>query len=151
MSQVPCVDPKYFSKYSSNGTGRDQYVVHSNGGLDKNSYLYQDGYYERQTNFRRKLQATNSLPLIEAKFQHYPPDGTGRDFYITTNEGGLQQSPKKFNFIAQLRGYEACTPKPLPNDFLRTTSYTTKRQYLKSRLLRQSQQQLVHKLSSPKS
>ncbi|CAD8074848.1 unnamed protein product [Paramecium sonneborni] len=149
MSTVQCVDPRYFTRYHANGTGRDYYVQYSNGGLLKDSQTHFDGVYERAGLGKKEVQL--SLPTITPKFQHYPNDGSGRDFYITCNEGGQLQNQKKFNFLLNLRSYNKMAEEPLQNDFLRRTFYTTKRQVLKSRQLQSSQRQLTLKLCTPKS
>ncbi|CAK77308.1 unnamed protein product (macronuclear) [Paramecium tetraurelia] len=156
MTTASCVDPRYFTRYHANGTGRDYYVQYSNGGLLKDSQTHFEGVYERAGLAKKEVQV--SLPSITPKFQHYPNDGSGRDFYITQifiikhrcNEGGQLQNQRKFNYLLNLRSYNKVPEEPLQNDFLRRTSYTTKRQVLKSRQLQSQQRQLTLKLCSPK-
>ena len=37
---------------------------------------------------------------FDPKYQHYQPDGTGRDTFVQYNNGGLSTTPKKHNEIS---------------------------------------------------
>ena len=82
-------DPK-FTTYRGDGMGRDAYIMHNDGGLIN------------ATQFPKGLGPKNPWqqspvlvgPKVYGKLvrpipsMYYPPDGTGRDTYIITDNGG---------------------------------------------------------------
>lgn len=81
----------------SDGCGRDSYILVNNGGLTLSKVSQPQntkGFFDCSLSKHvDKLDKTfygsnRSLGKSPASF-YYPPDGTGRDFYITKNNGGL--------------------------------------------------------------
>ena len=74
--------PKYAS-YMGDGSGRDSYVVVSNGGLtnkEKKFMMWRPNKVPKNVNPR---------PFKPAPSHVYRSDGTGRDSYVIQNNGGL--------------------------------------------------------------
>lgn len=103
-----------YTNYLSDGCGRDSYILVNNGGLSIPKISQPPstkGYFDCRlskdvTKMDRSFYGSNcSLGKSPASF-YYPPDGTGRDFYITKNNGGLinpyNKSPNHF-FQSTLR------------------------------------------------
>ncbi|EGR30150.1 hypothetical protein IMG5_140290 [Ichthyophthirius multifiliis] len=80
--------------YWSDGTGRDTYILQNNGGLLCQQLLGQlekkgekkPDYIQMQFGSKRRFKST--LPTVENQVTHYRSDGSGRDLYISCNEGG---------------------------------------------------------------
>lgn len=97
-----------YTKYVPDLTGRDQYITVNNGGLAKIPF---------KPNSRSifapgpKPGRSQSCSLAQARAVKYTSDGSGRDFYVTCNSGGLEQTyePGKKHplaaFYGGLRGY----------------------------------------------
>ena len=82
--------------YNTDGGGRDTYIQVNNGGLTKG--------YETITNFelgafpfKRAYKLPNTF--IDSKTLRYRSDGSGRDSYITTYNGGFHLSNTKTTSI----------------------------------------------------
>lgn len=85
--------------YRSDGTGRDSYVVRSNGGLLSQTMLRtvenavagsRKADYIPMRLGKSKVEGMKkySMPTVSDKFVHYHSDGTGRDSYVGWNHGG---------------------------------------------------------------
>ncbi len=82
--------------YKPNGTGRDSYIRDINGGLLSHDQIHalkiQKPPKEKPFNFGKTAYNKHPWQYKSAtergKFNHYTSDGSGRDFYITSNEGG---------------------------------------------------------------
>ena len=79
-----------FNAYNSNGEGRDIYIQYNNGGFWKMDILPGQNItkYSNQSNYRFR-----SLNHRAAPFK-YQTDGSGRDSYISFNDGGLRINTK---------------------------------------------------------
>jgi hypothetical protein len=79
-----------FNAYNSNGEGRDIYIQYNNGGFWKMDILPGQNItkYSNQSNYRFR-----SLNHRAAPFK-YQTDGSGRDSYISFNNGGLRINTK---------------------------------------------------------
>ncbi|CAG9312641.1 unnamed protein product [Blepharisma stoltei] len=91
--------------YSNDGSGRDNYISTINGGLRKLS-VKPDILERKGIILQRKHNRRSSASPLATSFRYYS-DGSGRDFYITQNSGGLQNGyipgGKKDIFKASLR------------------------------------------------
>ena len=113
-----------FNAYNSNGEGRDIYIQYNNGGFWKMDILpgQNINQYSRGSNYRFR-----SLNHRAAPFK-YLSDGSGRDSYISCNDGGLKLNSKpltNYHLIDFLRGDN--------NNFLewnRTGTNWNKRHYM---------------------
>ena len=98
--------------YKTNGTGRDTYIYNDDGGFNK--------MYEARPQFHpggflpgldhKKFYQREKHPYIHSKPIQYPQDGTGRDTYVKTTNGGLINPNLKHReyrqaFKASLRSY----------------------------------------------
>ena len=75
--------------YKSNGDGRDTYITHNNGGFWKEETCplnTKEVFYHKPINV---FHSWNRTPPIWS----YHSDGSGRDYYVSINNGGLM---KKF-------------------------------------------------------
>lgn len=75
-------NPKY-SNYFGDGSGRDSYVVCSNGGLaasDKRAMMWRPS---------KMPKVLDPKPYKKVASLAYKSDGTGRDSYVVNNSGGL--------------------------------------------------------------
>ena len=79
-----------FNAYNSNGEGRDIYIQYNNGGFWKMDILPGQNISQSpaQSNYRFR-----SLHHRAAPFK-YRTDGSGRDSYISCNDGGLRLNSK---------------------------------------------------------
>ena len=97
--------PKY-THYGSDGQGRDSYILKHNGGLWKEPTR---PFFETTHYVREKPSVMGPAPLKDATSFKYISDGSGRDFYITYNSGGLEApyipgaTRSDNNFITSLR------------------------------------------------
>jgi hypothetical protein len=72
-------NPKYVT-YNGDGSGRDHYIISSNGGLHE-----QRGF--NRVAVPRSSQGSRALISVNLNAKHpttidYVPDGTGRDLYV---------------------------------------------------------------------
>ena len=86
QSNYPAFYPKY-THYMSDGEGRDTYILKHNGGLwnEAERPIAQSRFYPKE-----KVRVVIPAPRKDAVSFKYISDGSGRDFYITHNSGGLQ-------------------------------------------------------------
>lgn len=77
--------------YKSNGQGRDDYILHDNGGFWKNAKPIKMKEYFYRSPFG-VYHSWNRTPPIWV----YHSDGSGRDSYVYNNNGGLM---KKYNSL----------------------------------------------------
>ena len=77
-------NPKY-TKYMSDGMGRDSYILRHNGGLcsEREPHFAESTRYASPTKF-----LSPPPPMKEATALKYISDGSGRDSYILINSGG---------------------------------------------------------------
>lgn len=78
--------PKY-THYTSDGMGRDTYILKHNGGMCNEASR---PFYETTMYTKERPSGMPPAPLKEATSFKYISDGSGRDFYITYNSGGLE-------------------------------------------------------------
>jgi len=102
--------------YKTDGTGRDSYIKNINGGLlsyDRIHRLKQvDPPRERGFSFSKTSYGKHPFSYSkksENKFVHYVSDGSGRDFYVSSTEGGSTvpfkwRNETNYKFISNLRG-----------------------------------------------
>ena len=87
-------DPK-FPTYKSDGYGRDHYIVSNNGGFIPTPHIC--GLQPPQGFFvsprARPMKTTYGSKIRHSGNIYYPPDGSGRDTYIVTNNGGTCNDP----------------------------------------------------------
>ena len=97
--------PKY-AHYMSDGQGRDSYILKHNGGMCSEGSR---PYFETTQYTKEKPSVMGPSPLKDATSFKYTSDGSGRDFYITYNSGGLEApyipgtQKSDHNFICSLR------------------------------------------------
>jgi len=72
--------PKYVT-YTGDGTGRDGYVVFTNGGLEE-TRTYKGATKTTFDTGMRRQSDHRAAPRKESSAMDYIPDGTGRDTYI---------------------------------------------------------------------
>ncbi|CAK57243.1 unnamed protein product (macronuclear) [Paramecium tetraurelia] len=124
------------SNYLVDGTGRDTYVSNFNGGFWKSNQMQavrpESGSYPN-----RRYQASPA-PCIDSKINRYRNNGSGRDGYISYDEGGFSVSiGMKKNFISNLRGYDTkirCNTRDsstMLQSFSKTQSITKRLYYSK--------------------
>lgn len=77
-----------YKQYISDGGGRDSYITISNGGFIK-TLPKADIFDRKASSSPRKLKQAS--PNKAATCVYYHSDGSGRDYYITHNNGGLTQ------------------------------------------------------------
>jgi hypothetical protein len=81
----------YDLRYKNNGTGRDSYISDNNGGFSvSNTKLrtIQHGSLHTHTD-RRSVSPKGASVNDTMRPIHYNTNGTGRDTYISTNNGGF--------------------------------------------------------------
>lgn len=74
--------------YRSKGEGRDSYIIHNNGGFWKEETSpinTREIFYHKPINI---FHSTNKIPPICS----YHSDGSGRDKYVSINNGGLSKN-----------------------------------------------------------
>jgi hypothetical protein len=98
-------DPKY-THYSCDGGGRDTYINSNNGGLMK---LRLKDQPLKETN-KGKLSFFAPAPRSESWGLTYYSDGSGRDFYITHNSGGLYS---KFSPLGDIKRFKQSLRQPI--------------------------------------
>lgn len=83
--------------YKPDGTGRDGYIQNENGGFLGKDLIHEMRSKPIVTKERMKFGKPNKTKIQyvqENKFPHYISDGSGRDFYVTCNEGGNTRVPR---------------------------------------------------------
>ena len=78
-----------YTHYVPDGQGRDRYIIQNNGGLcseGKRPFFTSKGYPKDPPN------KMTIAPQRQATSFKYVSDGSGRDFYITCNSGGLESA-----------------------------------------------------------
>ncbi|CAI2365958.1 unnamed protein product [Moneuplotes crassus] len=85
-----CKSPEFYPKYThygSDGQGRDSYILKNNGGLcsEPTRPVFKTTMYSKE--FPNTVAPP---PQKGATSFKYISDGSGRDFYITHNSGGLE-------------------------------------------------------------
>lgn len=70
------------SHYGVDGTGRDSYINHDNGGNYRGYGLQGLGKFELGTYHVKSVNKRKSYTNVEGKPLHYVGDGSGRDFYV---------------------------------------------------------------------
>ena len=137
--------PKY-AHYMSDGMGRDTYILKHNGGMCSEGSR---PYYETTMYTREKPSAMGPAPLKEATSFKYISDGSGRDFYVTYNSGGLEAPyipgtvKSDQNFILSLRsGLKTSQQKRLstPSEKQRMKKWRSAQRLLIKRLTATSQE-----------
>ena len=106
--------------YKPDGTGRDTYIKNDNGGLlshDAVHRLKPKPSPDRSRMIFGKTYVAPLPPKMENRFPHYISDGSGRDFYVTHNEGGNSsvhrwRNQVDFRFKSQLRDYRKIRQVP---------------------------------------
>lgn len=99
--------------YRPDGTGRDHYIKNDNGGLLSHDAVHRLKPKPLPTKGRMVFGKPYQSPLppkLENKFPHYISDGSGRDFYVTNDEGGNSNVHRwrnhvDFRFKSSLRSY----------------------------------------------
>lgn len=76
------------SIYQIDGSGRDSYISYNNGGFWKDNFI--SGKNKQRTSAPRRKYTLISLTRNPPPFKYWS-DGSGRDSYISYNEGGLVQ------------------------------------------------------------
>ena len=84
--------PPIYKQYISDGSGRDSYITLESGGFIK-TVPKGEAFARKASSSPRKFSPP--FPRIEPSSVYYHSDGSGRDFYITHNNGGLT-SPIQF-------------------------------------------------------
>ena len=121
---LPCyrTDHQKFTTYRGDSTGRDTYIIMSDGGNQPEPFRKGIKGRDPFHNFsqRVKYQSPTHSKLVKS-FQniYYPPDGTGRDSYIIMNNGGYCNEEfsttgidfSKNNFLRDQRNFAFTTPK----------------------------------------
>jgi hypothetical protein len=88
-------------KYVTNGTGRDTYIYNDNGGF--NAIKLPRSQFKPASislghpsiDYKRAYNKEKS-PVIHSRAVGYRTDGSGRDGYIVSNNGGLSSGIRKF-------------------------------------------------------
>jgi len=104
-SKSPEFHPKY-THYMSDGAGRDSYILKHNGGLCNEPTR---PFYDSAMYVKEKPSCMGPAPHKAATSFKYVSDGSGRDFYVTYNSGGLEApylpgaTRSDHNFVCSLR------------------------------------------------
>lgn len=138
-----------FVLYETDGRGRDTYIRYNNGGFWKENinYIYFKPNYGSQ--HRRTMY---NLRHNAAPFRYYS-DGSGRDTYILTNDGGLKKnhlSLKNYNLKDFLRTPESCIfnfkSNPLKEGVRIKTHYLSKNEFENNNSIRNIEKGLINRL-----
>lgn len=86
-----------YTHYMSDGAGRDSYILVNNGGLTINKVFqpvttqghFNTSIYKSPDKLDKTFYGGRASLAKESPSFYYPPDGTGRDWYIIHNNGGL--------------------------------------------------------------
>ncbi len=103
-------------RYKNNGQGRDSYIYGSNGGFSIEHKVAQNqnspGRFLPKIS-RQSLSPNISSAIDLARPKYYNPDGTGRDTYVISNNGGFTSYmgeqvaiDPRITFKHSLRSYE---------------------------------------------
>lgn len=93
MSQPGNVNSLYktfctkYTHYAPDGFGRDKYIIQNNGGLCSEATR---PVYESNMYYKPPPSKMLPAPHKAATSFKYVSDGSGRDFYVTFNSGGLE-------------------------------------------------------------
>ena len=102
-------------KYKISGSGRDTYIYNDNGGFEA---MFRPREQEKISRFLPNVNRMADAGLkfssanATAKSIRYKTDGTGRDSYCTTGDGGFTNPYRavaldpRVAFARGLRGYE---------------------------------------------
>ena len=111
LSRTGVAQLPYTRQYKTDGTGRDTYIGFDNGGFNimytpyKQAELGTFGGGKGKSKFYHR---TSSKPTY--KIVNYPQDGTGRDTYVLSNNGGFlperEPGALRKNFFDKFRQYE---------------------------------------------
>ena len=84
----------YDLKYRAQGTGRDSYIYDNNGGFTCPNLPEQKQIREKMESPHRRSSISPKLAsaIDTQRPLHYKGDGTGRDTYIQTTNGGFTGS-----------------------------------------------------------
>eukprot|EP00349_Pseudokeronopsis_sp_Brazil_P000570 CAMPEP_0202963094 /NCGR_PEP_ID=MMETSP1396-20130829/7089_1 /ASSEMBLY_ACC=CAM_ASM_000872 /TAXON_ID= /ORGANISM="Pseudokeronopsis sp., Strain Brazil" /LENGTH=130 /DNA_ID=CAMNT_0049684037 /DNA_START=53 /DNA_END=446 /DNA_ORIENTATION=- len=97
--------------YKTDGSGRDTYIFNNNGGFaiehKPNSYC-KPGTYLLPTIIKRRK---DQKPVLHSKAVCYRNDGSGRDCYISNNNGGFGNSSGK---MMEFRDASGANSGPTP-------------------------------------
>ena len=98
MKAIKSVPPEGRSVYyRSDGTGRDSYIRDHNGGLLSHDRIHQLKHQKRIPEKKLSMGKTTYKTINSVytptsnRFAHYISDGSGRDSYVKTCEGGNSQ------------------------------------------------------------
>lgn len=97
-----------YTTYMSDGYGRDSYILENNGGLsvarvrnNSEHSKFLDCSIEKSSNKMQSSFYKTTAGLAKSPGRiNYPPDGTGRDWYIIRENGF---NPNKMTFESTLR------------------------------------------------
>ena len=113
--------------YHADGSGRDTYVEMDNGGFKK---MYEAIHYggivgKGPGTFANKYlhrHKANPMPEMHCKPFKYPTDGSGRDYYIKSNDGGLtNHSGKQKYYVDAFKA--SLRSDPRNRDYLERRNY----------------------------
>lgn len=135
--------PKY-KQYLSDGKGRDRYISIDFGGSIK-TVVKPDIFERKATSSPHK--PTRSLSHKDPTAVYYHSDGSGRDYYVTCDNGGLtnpvQYGGRKDIFKLSLRSHSI--KQPHDNFSLRMHKYIDPRYTKNSQIGIQASQRLYQK------
>ena len=83
--------------YTTDGNGRDRYIVVNRGGLFPTTQINPDNIRRTGTTLHTKVSYKSVSPYVKSPNFHYHSDGLGRDSYIYSNGGGLIYDSKPLN------------------------------------------------------
>ena len=83
--------------YTTDGNGRDRYIVVNRGGLFPSSQINPENIRRTGTTLHTKVTYKSVSPYVKSPNFHYHSDGFGRDSYIYSNGGGLFYDSKPLN------------------------------------------------------
>ena len=87
MKNIPSPMPRYSNIiYSNNGTGRDSYIYGNNGG--NTTYTF-PSVQNKPTGITISNPYRRNNLRVEGKAPRYIQNGSGRDSYISHNDGGF--------------------------------------------------------------
>ena len=108
-SNLTLTNNLYDLRYRSDGSGRDHYITHNNGGMMSHSQakVKKSDYLSGGRFIPTKPQYSGlgeiAMPV------HYRSNGSGRDHYITATDGGLSHPSRpcdpRVTFKRHLREY----------------------------------------------
>lgn len=108
--------------YRSDGTGRDTYIREHNGGLLSKDRIHALHRFnppkDKRMSFGKTQYNRHPTSFKEGgsnKFPHYVSDGSGRDYYVTSTEGGNSCPFRWRNQTDALFKSTLRSHNPLPN------------------------------------